>query len=69
MKVTTVKIRHSNPRGFALINESDFDPKKHTKFSDVVETKEPSESTEEAKEADSEEMPKRRPRRKRTETE
>lgn len=35
MRVPTVKIKTNTERGFAIINESDFDPDKHTRFDDA----------------------------------
>ena len=42
MMIETVKIKLDHPRGYVIINKSDFDPKKHELFdaSPVVE-KEP----------------------------
>lgn len=33
MSCPTVKVKRDNEQGFYIINESDFDAKKHTKFS------------------------------------
>ena len=37
----TVRVKADNDHGFAVINESDFDPKKHTLFDADASAKKP----------------------------
>lgn len=39
MSCPTVKIKCDNEQGFYIINESDFDSKKHDKFTEKTTTK------------------------------
>ena len=41
MSCPTVKVKSDNDQGFIIINESDFDTKKHTKFSSKPAAKKP----------------------------
>lgn len=37
--IPTVKVKSDHPRGYRIINASDFDPKKHEKLSEADEAK------------------------------
>jgi len=61
--IETVKIvKHTRPCGYATINKSDYDPRKHTLFEEVKAVKEePKEEPKEVKESTVAEQPKVKP--------